>query len=101
MTKQTENKTNKKKRTNSKQVVALAGVVLLVAMYLVTLIVAIFDSDTSGRLFQACLVATIAIPLLIWIYIWMYGMLTGKHTIADPDLHIGDLPEQNDQEQDS
>lgn len=101
MTKQTENKNNAKKKITSKQVVALAGVVLLVAMYLITLIVAIFDPDTSGRLFQACLVATIAIPLLIWIYIWMYGKLTGKHTMADPDLHISGLPEQNDQKQDS
>lgn len=74
------------RRITSKQVVALVGVILLVAMYLITLIVAIFDQDSSGRLFQACLVSTVAIPLLIWVYIWMYGKLTGKHTMADPDL---------------
>ena len=79
-------KTEKKKKTTSKQIVALAGVILLVAMYVITLIVAIFDQDSSGRLFQACLVATIAIPLLVWVYIWMYGKLTGKHTMADLDL---------------
>lgn len=101
MTKQTENKTNAKKKISSRQVAALAGVALLAALYLITLIVAIFVPDTSGRLFQACLVATIAIPLLIWIYIWMYGKLTGRHTMADPDLHFGDLPEQDDQKQDS
>ena len=76
----------KKRKTTSKQIVALVGVILLVAMYLVTLIVAIFDQDSSGRLFQACLAATIAIPLLVWVYIWMYGKLTGKHTMADLDL---------------
>lgn len=81
----------KKRKITSKQIVALAGVILLAAMYLVTLIVAIFDQDSSGRLFQACLVATIAIPLLIWVYIWMYGKLTGKHTMADLDLG-GDGP---------
>ena len=70
----------------SKQVVALVGVILLVAIYLITLIAAIFDQDSSGRLFRACLAATLAIPLLIWIYIWMYGKLTGKHTMADLDL---------------
>lgn len=83
------------RRMTSKQVVALVGVILLVAMYLITLIVAIFDQDSSGRLFQACLVATIAIPLLIWIYIWMYGKLTGKHTMADLDLG-GDTAEAPD-----
>ncbi len=75
-----------KKKITSKQVVALTGVAVLVAMYLITLIVAIFDQDRSGRLFQACLTATVVIPLLIWIYIWMYGKLTGKHTMADLDL---------------
>lgn len=79
-------KKESKKKITSKQVVALVGVILLVAMYLITLVVAIFDQDNSGRLFQACLVATVAIPLLIWVYIWMYGKLTGKHTMADLDL---------------
>ena len=101
MTSQPEHKTNRKKKVTSKQVAALAGVALLAALYLITLLVAIFDPDTSGRLFQACLVATIAVPLLIWIYIWMYGKLTGKHTMADPDLHTGSSQEQNDREQNS
>lgn len=79
-------KNKSSRKISSKQVVALAGVVLLAAMYLVTLAVAIFDQDSSGRLFQACLVATVAIPLLIWVYIWMYGKLTGRHTMADLDL---------------
>lgn len=79
-------KNKKNRKITSKQAVALIGVILLVAMYLVTLVVAIFDQDSSGRLFQACLVATIAIPLLVWVYIWMYGKLTGKHTMADLDL---------------
>ena len=58
----------------------------LPSLYLVTLVVAIFDQDNSGRLFQICLVGTIAIPLLVWVYIWMYGKLSGKHTMADLDL---------------
>lgn len=87
-----DKKKNGRKAT-SKQVVALVGVILLVAMYLVTLVVAIFDQDSSGRLFQACLVATVAIPLLIWVYIWMYGRLTGKHTMADLDLGGKDAEE--------
>lgn len=89
-------KNKNRKKVTSKQVVALAGVVLLIAMYLITLIVAIFDQDSSGRLFQACLVATVAIPLLIWIYIWMYGKLTGKHTMADLDLGGDDAVQPDD-----
>ncbi|MCM1569730.1 MAG: hypothetical protein NC081_09840 [Roseburia sp.] len=76
----------KKKKITSRQVVAMAGVVLLVLLYLVTLIVAIVDKSLSGHLFLMCLIATMAIPILIWVYTWLYGRLTGKHTFADFDL---------------
>lgn len=76
---------NKNSKFTPKRIAALIGVILLAALYIVTLLVAIFNPGESGRLFQACLVATIAVPVLLWIYIWMYGKLTGRHTIADPD----------------
>ena len=37
-----------------------------------TLIVALLDFPGADRLFQACLVATIGLPILLWIYIWLY-----------------------------
>ena len=63
----------------------MGGVILLVLLYLVTLVVAFVDQSASGKLFALCLFATIAIPFLIWIYVWMYGKLTNKHTFADFD----------------
>ena len=87
-----ENKAGRK--TTSKQIVALVGVILLAAMYLLTLIAAIFDNSSTMTLFRACLIATVTIPLLIWVYIWMYGKLTHKHTIAD--LDIGGRPTDSD-----
>lgn len=67
----------------SKQVVAIAGIVLLVLLYIIALIAAVADTSSSGRLFLLCLFATVAIPILIWIYTWMYGKLRGRHTFAD------------------
>jgi len=78
-------KTDSKKKITSKQVVALAGVAVLVLLYLVTLIVAITDSSASAHWFRLCLCATIALPLLIWIYAWIYSRLTGKAAIGDPE----------------
>lgn len=72
-----------KKKVTSKQIVAITGIVLLVLLYIVTLVVAITDNSESGRWFMICIFATVAMPLLIWIYTWMYGKLTGRHTIAD------------------
>ena len=75
-----------KKMITSRQVVALIGIALLVLMYLSTLITAIAGNPASDRLFFLSLFATLTIPVLIWIYTWMYGKLTGKHTFADFNL---------------
>lgn len=83
---------DQKKKITSKQVVAIVGVALLVLLYIITLIVAIVDNSESGRWFMSCIFGTVAVPLLIWIYIWLYGKFTGKHTIADPEQ---DLTEQD------
>lgn len=82
----TEKAENTKKKMTAKQLAAIIGIVLLVLLYLVTLIVAFVDQSASKSLFQVCLFGTVAIPLLIWIYIWMYGKLTQKHTMADLDI---------------
>lgn len=76
--------TKQKKSITSKQVVAMAGVVLLVLLYLITLAAAVLDNSASGSLLWMCLFATIAVPILIWLYTWMYGKLTGRKTISDP-----------------
>ena len=81
------------KNKNVKQIAAIIAIVLIVALSIATLLAAIFDK--SGRLFQAFLVATIATPILLWIYIWMYGKITGKHTMASVDYDITD-GEKND-----
>lgn len=79
----------RKNKITSRQIVAMAGVILLVLLYVITLVVAIVDSSASGRLFWICLFATIAIPILIWVYTWMYGKLTGRKTMTDPNFNAG------------
>lgn len=75
----------KKTKKNSKRIVALVGASLLALLYIVTLVVAITDNSESGRWFMTCILATVAVPMLIWIYTWIYGKFTGQHTIADPE----------------
>ena len=72
--------------TKSQRIAALCGVILLAALYIVTLIAAIFNFDGTGALFRTCLIATVAVPILIWVYIWIYGMISKKHTSASFDL---------------
>ena len=100
--KKTSGSEKSSQKMTSKRLAALIGVILLAMMYVVTLIIAIVDVSASGRWFRMCLAATVAIPLLIWIYTWMYGKLTGRHTIADFDNGIpsdtakGTMPDNED-----
>lgn len=59
---------NAKKKT-PKQIAALICVALLVAMYIITFIVACLNVADNGKLFAACLTATAALPILLWIFI--------------------------------
>lgn len=80
-------------KMNPRRIAALLGVILLAVLYVVTLIVAIVDRSSSGKWFMICLMGTVTVPLLIWIYTWMYGMLSRHHTFASFDLGISENEE--------
>ena len=73
-----------------KQIAAWLCIILLALLYLATFIIAMLDFPGSGALFQACLVATIGLPILLWIYIWLYGKIKDRHTIASMDILSSD-----------
>jgi ACR3 family arsenite efflux pump ArsB len=62
------------KRT-AKQIAALIGVALLVLLYVLLLVFALFDFEGSENMFRVCLIGTVAIPILIWIYMYLYDKL--------------------------
>ncbi|MCM1145662.1 MAG: hypothetical protein NC318_13510 [Blautia sp.] len=87
---------NKKdKKRTPKQIAALLCVVILACTYLAALIVAFLDFPGADRLFSACLLATIGLPILLWIYIWLYGVIKERRTIASIDFLEGDEGEKN------
>lgn len=71
--------------SKGQRIAAWIGIISLVLLYISALIFAIFDFDGKGVLIRTSLFATVAIPILVWIYIWMYGALTQKHTMASID----------------
>ncbi len=71
-------------KAKSKQIAAIFCIVLLVLLYIATLVISLLDFPGSDRLFAACILATIGLPILLWVYIWLYGKITGKRTLADP-----------------
>ena len=62
-------------KKTAKQIAALIGVVLLVLLYVLLLVFAIFDFEGSDTMFRVCLIGTVAIPILIWIYMYLYDKL--------------------------
>ena len=75
------------KRT-AKQIAALLGVFLLVLMYVLLLIFAIFDFKGSDIMFRVCLVGTIFIPMLLWVYIYLYDRLKQNRDGSDDDNQV-------------
>ena len=70
-------------KKKSKQILAIAAIILLVGLYIATFVFAVIDIPGADKLFRASLFATVTVPLLIWIYIWLFGLITKKKTIAD------------------
>jgi len=97
-------KSDDKKKWTPKRIAAIVALVLLAALYLVTFIVSLLSPTGGGSLFGVCLMAIIGVPVLAWIYIWLYGQMTGKKTIADLNLMQGgetyqeDVSEQDEKE---
>ena len=75
-----------KKKKTAKQIAAIVCIVLLAALYLITLLSAICAFPGWQRLFSGCLICTVAVPILLWIFIWLYGQFEQKHTIASFDI---------------
>ncbi|NBJ94068.1 hypothetical protein [Parablautia muri] len=71
-----------------KQIAAIICIILLVLLYVATLVISLLDFPGSDRLFAACLMATIGLPILLWIYIWLYGKYTGSKTLASDTSKI-------------
>lgn len=69
----------KKNMKKIRRILALTGVILLAALYLVTLLCAIFDTDSSMFFFRASVMCTILIPILLWGYTVIYRLAKGKN----------------------
>lgn len=74
------------KQRKHKQIAAICCIVLLVLLYVAALVAALLDKSASGQWFKLCMIGTIVLPVVTWVYIWLYGAVTGKKTIAD--LHL-------------
>ena len=91
----TDNKKEQKASWTAKRVAAIIGIVLLVALYVVTFVSAFLGSEGAGRLFRFSLGMTIAVPIFLWIFIWCIGRFQNKRNMASLDI-LSSNPEERE-----
>ena len=65
-------------KKSKKSILALAGIVFLIGMYLFTLICAIIKTPFAKSLFMASLYCTIVVPVFIYIFMMVTKYLKGR-----------------------
>ncbi len=64
-------------KNNLKRILAVIGIILLAAMYLITLLLAIFRTEETQNLFYGFVLLDIAVPIIIWILSFMVQHFSG------------------------
>ena len=67
-----------------KRILAIAGIVILVLLYLLTFILAIMNHPDTGRLLMASIVCTVFIPVMIHLLLMMNNARKGKSVFDEP-----------------
>ena len=67
-----------------KRILAIAGIVILVLMYLSTFVLAIMNHPDTGRLLMASIVCTVFVPVLIHLFLMMNNARKGKNVFDEP-----------------
>jgi len=63
-----------------KRITALIGVIALFALYIYTLVLAIFGSEQTMNMFMTSIVATVVLPVLLWTYSFIYRLLKNHYS---------------------
>lgn len=61
-----------------KRILALLAVIVIALLYLTTFVLSFIQSEQSGELLMISLVATVVIPVLLYIYLWLFRLFKGE-----------------------
>lgn len=61
-----------------KRIAAMIGASLLILLYIITFISAIFTTPATSGLFMACIFSTVAIPIIIYAISLIYRLLKNR-----------------------
>ena len=73
---------------NPKRIAALTALVLVVAMYIVTFVMALLATPETKNMFVASIAATVFIPIIAWIFIRLYAL---AHKDDDKNISLKEM----------
>ena len=73
---------NSGKNSKVKRILAWIGIVLVVLWFTATMLLVLLPVPNKDKLFPFFIFGCIVIPILLWIAIWIAGLLSGKRTVA-------------------
>lgn len=80
------------KKWNGKRVVALAGVIILLALYVISFIFAVLARPETKNLFIGSLACTIFVPIAIYGYLWFDKVF---HKKKDDEISLSEMKKLN------
>lgn len=60
-----------------KRILALTAVVIILLLYAATFLLSLLPDDQAKDLLMVSLVATVVIPVLFYIYLWLFRLFKG------------------------
>ena len=60
-----------------KRILALTAVVIILLLYAVTFVLSLLPGDQAKDLLMVSIVATVVIPVLLYIYLWLFRLFKG------------------------
>ena len=60
-----------------KRILALTAVVIILLLYAATFVLSLLPGDQAKDLLMVSMVATVVIPVLLYIYLWLFRLFKG------------------------
>ncbi|MCD8096730.1 MAG: hypothetical protein LUE31_01565 [Lachnospiraceae bacterium] len=68
-----------------KRIMAIIALIVIGLLYLCTFILAFIQGERAKDLLMLSLVATVVIPVLMYIYLWLFRLFRGDNSDDDSD----------------
>ncbi len=68
-----------------KRIIAMIGVIALLALYVSTIVLAIIGSEQALNLLKAAIYSTVVLPVLLWTYSFVYKLLKDHFSVENEE----------------